>query len=134
MEADDREEKWRTPLSRSVPRILRSPNFNFAFCNQEAAVANDNRQFFVNVQGVPVQEENGTSCWNPSGAKAVVLFTRILYNVAGVPLTDIGIISTYSEDVRKITLQLKARRLYSGRKKKVILLLLVANSDITLVR
>ncbi|KAK3072779.1 hypothetical protein LTR53_006195 [Teratosphaeriaceae sp. CCFEE 6253] len=135
--------RWDTPLARKVLGILSGYDFRNAFRNRALALK-DNRQFFVNVPGEPQLEVNGTSWYNPTGIRALVAFTRMLLD-HGVKPSDIGIISMYGEDVRRIIQQLEASGVrqtaddeeaadpevctvvgFQGREKKIILVHFVA--------
>ncbi|KAK3721980.1 Helicase MOV-10 [Vermiconidia calcicola] len=140
--------RWaRTPLAQTMIPFLHGNELAPAFRNRDLALENDNRQFFMNVIGTPIPEEDGTSYWNPPGVVAVVSFARYLINRRLARAEDIGIISMYAEDVRRIRSRLDANHLYNvsvananikastvdafqGKQKRVVLVHFVATFDI----
>ncbi|KAI7153532.1 hypothetical protein KC349_g8298 [Hortaea werneckii] len=99
---------WDTNLARNVRAMLTGPDFAGAFWDRELALSRDNRQFFLDVAGSPVREENGTSWRNEGGVAAVVAIAKRLTTTCNVAPSDIGIVSMYREDVRYLKEQLKA--------------------------
>ncbi|KAK3637592.1 Protein zgrf1 [Elasticomyces elasticus] len=72
--------QWNTTLASNIFDMLKGPGFENAIHQRRLACQPRNRQFF----------------------------TRLILLAAGVPSDDIGIISMYSEDVRRIVQQLSA--------------------------
>ncbi|GAB1733827.1 hypothetical protein NU195Hw_g9000t1 [Hortaea werneckii] len=99
---------WDTQLARRVRSMLTGPDFAGAFQDSKKALAEDNRQFFLNVESQPVREDNGSSWRNESGVAAVVALAKRLTTTCEVAPSDIGIISMYREDVRYLKAQLRA--------------------------
>ncbi|KAI6883745.1 hypothetical protein KC360_g4873 [Hortaea werneckii] len=99
---------WDTQLARRVRSWLSGPDLAAAFQNREKALAQDNRQFFLNVQSQPVREDNRSSWRNEGGVAAVVALAKRLTSTCNVSSSDIGIISMYREDCRYLKKQLKA--------------------------
>jgi len=99
--------RWDTTrLAGPIMKMMRGAEFKSAIRNRPMAL-NNNRQFFFNVIGSPRQEDQGTSWFNPAGVRAVVTFVQMLLD-NGARASDIGIISMYGEDVRRIKQFLRA--------------------------
>ncbi|KAK3627619.1 hypothetical protein LTR56_012701 [Elasticomyces elasticus] len=135
MIAGDDPARWNTALATKVYQLLSNQDFAGAYRNRNAAIDPENRQVFINVPGISEPEPEGTLYYNPNGVMATAIFVQMLVD-SGVMPKDIGIISMYSEDVRRIRQELANRGIkgvevstvdgYQGSEKEVMVVHFVA--------
>ncbi|KAK5701168.1 DNA-binding protein SMUBP-2 [Elasticomyces elasticus] len=127
--------RWNTALATKVHQLLSNQEFAGAYRNRNAAIDSENRQLLINNPGISEPEPNGMSYYNPNGVMATAIFVQMLVD-SGVEATGIGIISMYSEDVRRIRQELAERGMegvevstvdgYQGSEKEVMVVHFVA--------
>lgn len=140
--------RWdESPIHAGMMSLLQSADMRPAYVKAHLALGEENRQFFFDVHGLPLREEESTSWWNPKGVEAIVSFVKYIIITGAATVEDIGIISMYGEDVRRIRQRLEANDLaveadgklgikaatidsYQGGQMNIMLLHLVAAFEI----
>ncbi|KAK5745887.1 DNA-binding protein SMUBP-2 [Elasticomyces elasticus] len=127
--------RWNTTLATTVHQLLSNQDFAGSYRDRNAAIHPENRQLFINLHGISEPEPNGTSYYNPNGVMVTAIFVQMLVD-SGVKPKEIGVISMYSEDVRRIRQELAERGIqgvevstvdgYQGSEKEVMVVHFVA--------
>lgn len=99
--------RFSTPTSVAVNAMLRK--LIPAGAVSDAIINGSDRQIFFDVHTFSQPEDNGTSHFNTGGMVAIVDLVKLLL-AAGIPGSEIGIITMYSEDKRRMIQRLRAAR------------------------
>ncbi|GAB7353787.1 hypothetical protein MBLNU459_g4170t1 [Dothideomycetes sp. NU459] len=129
---------WTTNVSNSVRKMLMSAPYANKFQPQTLAqVQRDTcRQFFFDVGGHSVREQEGFSSFNPAGDFAVCQFASDLVNRAGVSAAKISILTMYKADLKALQtglaergvegIEVKTVNSFQGGQNKIVILHFVA--------